>query len=81
MTAVKERRKYMNRKTRIALDMLQDHRWGWLTTEETTLDGRSKKTQTLYVNITTARALERRGLGVITYAAITYAIAREIQDV
>ena len=56
----------MNRPTRIALELLKKYESATLTAGKTTVDGRGKGAN-LYINFHTARALERRELGVITY--------------
>ncbi len=57
--------KAMNRRTRLALDLLQEHKTAWvLASGPTSLDGRRKADRTLKINHKTADALVTRGLAV-----------------
>jgi hypothetical protein len=55
----------MKSKTRSGLALLQKYETADLTTSATRVDGRGKGSS-LYLNLTTALAIERRGFGVIT---------------
>jgi hypothetical protein len=52
----------MNQLTRIAYELLQEHKIAYLTPDNTTIDRRRGEADELFINHGTARALVRQGL-------------------